>query len=97
MQSRNHQKKTPVTLLAMAVGLALAANATAQQQSSAAGATDLFWEFLLKPWDTAAGVLLVQEAGGTVSRLDGTRWVPGAADLLATNGRLHEAAVRLLA
>ena len=40
--------------------------------------------------------MLVREAGGTVTRLDGSAWTPDAPDLLTTSGRVHEAAVRLL-
>lgn len=63
----------------------------------AAGQVDFFWEFGLKAWDTAAGQCLVTEAGGTVSRLDGAVHVPGAPEVLASNGRLHAGVVRLLA
>src|SRR6202042_1911214 len=38
----------------------------------ACGRFDGFWEFNLNPWDTAAGVLIVEEAGGRVSRFDGS-------------------------
>ncbi|MDE5878547.1 MAG: inositol monophosphatase, partial [Desulfovibrio sp.] len=48
-----------------------------------------------KPWDLAAGWLLVEEAGGRVSGLDGAPFRFGEA-LLATNGRLHPAMVALL-
>ncbi|MDP2307618.1 MAG: inositol monophosphatase family protein [Pseudomonadota bacterium] len=63
----------------------------------ATGYADLFWEHQLKPWDTSAGVVLVREAGGVVTRLDGSPWDPDAADLLATNGFVHEAAVGMVA
>jgi myo-inositol-1(or 4)-monophosphatase len=57
----------------------------------AAGRLDFFWEFGLKPWDMAAGTLLVQEAGGRVSDMkDGTLEVSGSDTLLADNGALHE-------
>ncbi|UCH78602.1 MAG: inositol monophosphatase [Candidatus Coatesbacteria bacterium] len=56
----------------------------------AAGRLDGFWELKLSPWDTAAGVLLVAEAGGAVSRLDGSAYRPGDVDVVATNGVLHE-------
>jgi myo-inositol-1(or 4)-monophosphatase len=62
----------------------------------AEGASDLFWEFGLKPWDTSAGVVLVEEAGGRVSRLDGSVWTPGAAEIVASNARVHEAALGML-
>ena len=60
------------------------------------GSSDVFWEFGLKAWDTAAGQLLVVEAGGRVSRMDGSPHVPGDAEIVATNGWLHEAALQVL-
>lgn len=62
----------------------------------ASGAADYFWEFGLAPWDTAAGVLLVEEAGGRVSRLDGSRWSLDAPMIVATNGRLHDDVLEML-
>src|SRR5579863_9943283 len=56
----------------------------------AAGRFDGFWEFGLKPWDTAAGVLLVQEAGGTVSEFSGNPYTLGGPMVLATNSLIHE-------
>lgn len=56
----------------------------------ACGRFDGFWEFGLKPWDTAAGVLMVQEAGGMVSDLEGRPYALGGASILASNGRVHE-------
>jgi myo-inositol-1(or 4)-monophosphatase len=55
----------------------------------AAGRFDGFWEFGLKPWDTAAGVVIVQEAGGTVTDLEGRPYEIGGASILATNGLIH--------
>lgn len=63
----------------------------------ACGRFDGFWEQGLKPWDTAAGTLIVQEAGGRVTAFDGGSYTPGQADMLATNGRIHEAMITLLA
>jgi myo-inositol-1(or 4)-monophosphatase len=57
----------------------------------AAGRMDGFWEENLQPWDTRAGALLVQEAGGRVTGLDGGAWDPYARHLLASNGPLHDA------
>lgn len=48
----------------------------------AEGVFDGMWELRLREWDTAAGVLLVSEAGGHYSQLDGTPYVPGAPDML---------------
>jgi myo-inositol-1(or 4)-monophosphatase len=56
----------------------------------AAGRFDGFWEFGLKTWDTAAGVLLVQEAGGKVSDFDGNPYRLGGPVVLATNSLIHE-------
>ena len=56
----------------------------------AAGRFDGFWEFGLQPWDTAAGVLLVQEAGGTVSDFEGQPYQLGGPVILATNSLIHE-------
>ena len=62
----------------------------------ACGRLDVFYEAGLKPWDMAAGWLLVEEAGGKVSNLRNERLRFGEA-LLASNGRLHEAMTALLA
>ena len=56
----------------------------------AAGRFDGFWEFGLKPWDTAAGVLLVQEAGGNVSDFAGNPYALGGPVILATNSLIHQ-------
>jgi len=56
----------------------------------AAGRFDGFWEFGLKKWDTAAGVLLVEEAGGKVSDFAGEPYALGGPVILATNGLIHE-------
>jgi myo-inositol-1(or 4)-monophosphatase len=62
----------------------------------AAGRIDGFWEEKLHAWDMAAGVLMVEEAGGRVSRFDGSP-VPLVEDeIVATNGRIHEAMLGLL-
>lgn len=62
----------------------------------ACGRLDVFYESGLKPWDMAAGWLLVEEAGGRVSNLRGEALRFGQA-VLATNGGLHQAATELLA
>lgn len=56
----------------------------------ACGRYDGFWEFDLSPWDVAAGTLIVREAGGTVTRVDGSPGALDARSILATNGRIHE-------
>lgn len=56
----------------------------------AAGRMDGFWEQALQPWDVMGGGLIVQEAGGQVTGLDGSRWHAAAGHLLASNGHVHE-------
>jgi myo-inositol-1(or 4)-monophosphatase len=63
----------------------------------AAGRFDGFWEVFLSPWDMAAGVLLVREAGGTVSGFSGEPTTIYRKEVLASNGRLHAEMVRVLA
>jgi myo-inositol-1(or 4)-monophosphatase len=52
----------------------------------ACGRLDGFWEFNLNPWDTSAGVLLVTEAGGTITHFDGGKFTLDSREVLATNG-----------
>jgi myo-inositol-1(or 4)-monophosphatase len=63
----------------------------------AAGRIDAFWEPGLMPWDVAAGILLVEEAGGRVTDWSGHRLPALGGRLLASNGPLHAAMVELLA
>jgi myo-inositol-1(or 4)-monophosphatase len=63
----------------------------------AAGRFDGYWEVRLWPWDWAAGMLLVEEAGGRISRTDGGPDVfAQPTSMLASNGLIHEAMVRVL-
>ena len=57
----------------------------------AQGKIDAFYEIDLKPWDVAAGILIVQEAGGQVSTLTGERYALGDKGIVASNGRVHGA------
>jgi len=57
----------------------------------AAGRLSGFWEANLNAWDTAAGILLVQEAGGRVSDFEGRPFTLSTRDIVATNGRIHGA------
>ena len=51
---------------------------------------DAFWEFNLNPWDTAAGILLVEEAGGRVTDFSGGHFRLDSREILASNGLIHE-------
>jgi myo-inositol-1(or 4)-monophosphatase len=61
----------------------------------AAGRMEAFWEFNLNPWDTAAGILLVKEAGGRVTDFSGAHFRLDSREILASNGLIHEELVKL--
>jgi myo-inositol-1(or 4)-monophosphatase len=56
----------------------------------ACGRIDGFWELKLRPWDTAAGALIVEEAGGRLSDLSGNRFSIWGEETLASNGAIHD-------
>jgi len=62
----------------------------------ACGRFDGFWEEGLRPWDVAAGVLMVEEAGGRVSYYDGSPFNIYTPPILASNGLVHEAMMRVI-
>ena len=62
----------------------------------AAGRRDGFWEASLKPWDTRAAALILEEAGGKVTGMDGTKWNPDGGHILATNGLIHDEILRII-
>jgi len=62
----------------------------------AAGRFDGFWEQRLHPWDTSAGALIVEEAGGHVSRFDGAPFQSRHDNLVATNRQVHEEMLRVI-
>ncbi len=63
----------------------------------AAGRIDAFWEFNLNPWDTAAGILLVEEAGGRVTDFSGNHFELSSLEVLASNGPIHDEMMGLFA
>ena len=63
----------------------------------AAGRYDAFFEMGLAPWDVAAGMLLVREAGGMISDMAGDPYVLGGPTILATNAGLRDVMVEILA
>jgi myo-inositol-1(or 4)-monophosphatase len=72
-------------------GVRRAGSAALDLCNVASGRFDGFWEFNLNPWDTAAGVLIVEEAGGKVSRFDGSPFRLNSSETLASNGLVHDA------
>ncbi|MGA7156876.1 MAG: inositol monophosphatase family protein [Acidobacteriaceae bacterium] len=63
----------------------------------ACGRLDGYWEFKLNPWDTSAGYLLVEEAGGKVTHFDGSKFTLDSVEVLASNGVIQPAMEHLFA
>jgi myo-inositol-1(or 4)-monophosphatase len=77
-------------------GIRRAGSAALDLADVAAGRFDAFWELSLAPWDVAASVVLVREAGGRVTRLDGSEDVLGHGAIVAGNPTLHRWLIDLL-
>ncbi len=77
-------------------GVRRAGSAALDLASVACGRLDCFWEFNLNPWDTAAGSILVEEAGGKITRFDGSPWLLDSRETLATNGLVHQDMIELM-
>jgi myo-inositol-1(or 4)-monophosphatase len=71
-------------------GVRRAGSAALDLCNVAAGRFDGFWEFNLNPWDTAAGVVIVKEAGGKVSDFSGGDFQIASRETLASNGLIHD-------
>jgi myo-inositol-1(or 4)-monophosphatase len=84
------------TLAGLTAGIRRPGSAALDLAYVAAGRVDGFWELGLKPWDTAAGTLLVQEAGGRVSTLGGNEYQLGA-NIVAGAPKVYEAMIEALA
>jgi myo-inositol-1(or 4)-monophosphatase len=78
-------------------GVRRAGSAALDLANVACGRVDGFWEFNLNPWDTAAGVVLVREAGGMVSRFDGSPFRIDSREALASNGIIHQELMEVMA
>ena len=80
-----------------AFGLRRAGSAALDMAYVAAGRLDGYWEFKVHAWDVAAGILLVQEAGGRVTFIDGQPLaLARQMHILASNGRIHEAMLEVI-
>ncbi len=78
-------------------GVRRAGSAALDMAYVAAGRLDGFWEFKLNAWDTSAGYLLIEEAGGVVTHFDGSRFTLDSREVFATNGKIHEEMLALFA
>jgi len=83
-------------VMAVASGVRRFGSAALDLAYVAAGRYDGFWENGLNPWDIAAGIVLVREAGGFVTDLSGGRKMLSGGGVLASNGALHEDLMRLV-
>jgi myo-inositol-1(or 4)-monophosphatase len=63
----------------------------------AAGRLDGYWEVKLSPWDSAAGSVILTEAGGRITHFDGAPYSIYGKDLVASNGPLHQPMLDVLA
>jgi myo-inositol-1(or 4)-monophosphatase len=75
-------------------GVRRAGSAALDLCNVACGRFDGFWEFNLNPWDTAAGVLIIEEAGGKVTRFDGSPFEINSRETVASNGLIHDAVLQ---
>lgn len=84
-------------LAAVSQGIRRAGAAALGLAYVAAGRLDGFWEATLNPWDHAAGALLIREAGGAVTTIDGGTYTAMVGNVAASNGHIHPALVEELA
>lgn len=78
-------------------GIRRAGSAALDLAYVACGRLEAHWEFWLKPWDSAAGALLILEAGGRITEVDGRPWTPWSTSMIASNGHMHDELMDLLA
>ena len=83
-------------LIPGSAGIRRAGSAALDLAYVAAGRLDGFWEFALNPWDMAAGVLLVEEAGGLVGDFDGGFDYLENGNILAANPKLFKNMLQLI-
>jgi myo-inositol-1(or 4)-monophosphatase len=95
---RRHARYLPMLEQVMwhAAGVRRMGAAALDMAYVAAGRSAVFFELGLQPWDMAAGALLIEEAGGRVSAVDGGEGYLESGEVLATNGRLHARTLALL-
>jgi myo-inositol-1(or 4)-monophosphatase len=62
----------------------------------ACGRADGYWEFAIKPWDHAAGFLIVTEAGGKITKIKGENYEVFTNDIIASNSKIHEQMLEIL-
>jgi myo-inositol-1(or 4)-monophosphatase len=91
-----HYLETLRAVMAQTSGVRRLGSAALDLAYVAAGRLDGFWEFGLSPWDIAAGILLVREAGGYVTDFVGGHGLSPSGDVIAANDHLHLPLAKLL-
>jgi len=95
-ENRDNNLNYFIAMSMRAQAIRRAGSAALELAYTAAGRFDGFWELRLKPWDTAAGCLMVREAGGTVSDLEGNAHGPESSVVVASNGKIHHVMLSIL-
>jgi myo-inositol-1(or 4)-monophosphatase len=95
-ESRGRQVEVFASFLGEARAVRRLGSAALDLAYVACGRFDGFWEEHLKPWDMAAGALLVEEAGGTVTAVDGGPYDPFVMSISASNGHIHRLMVDVI-
>jgi myo-inositol-1(or 4)-monophosphatase len=83
-------------MLVRAQGIRRPGSAAIDMCYVAAGRFDGFWESDLKPWDTAAGTVIVKEAGGKLSTYEGSPYDPYQKSIVAANPYIHDSMIKVL-
>lgn len=96
-EDRNNNINYFVSMILKTQAVRRAGSAALELAYLAAGRFDGFWELKLKPWDIAAGWLLIEEAGGIVTDLNGAPFDLHSRHILASNGLIHDEMSRVLA
>ncbi len=92
----HHYLKAWELMIGRAQGLLRLGSAALDLCYVASGRVEAYWEESLHPWDTAAGWLIAEEAGATVTDFGGERFNPYKKQVLATNGKVHEEMLAVL-
>ena len=95
-QARNNNINNFIRVVKSVQALRRAGSAAIDLCYVACGRFDGFWELCLHPWDTAAGLLIAEEAGGKVTKMDGSKYNIYDKDILASNSKIHSQLQRIL-
>ncbi|MEM5791008.1 MAG: inositol monophosphatase family protein [Candidatus Aenigmatarchaeota archaeon] len=95
---RNKKRKAKLyaTIISKAIDIRKLGSGSLECAWVASGRAEAYLTFKVPPWDVAAGVLLVEEAGGKVSDFKGREWSLRKCDFLASNSLIHEKVLKLI-